>query len=138
VESNNFDINQAMKFLHFSPNIQVLALPAYSSRLLFIQNKNNNYIQHLTIREHLAFKDVQELINVFPRLKSLECIIKEKDLELIIRFLLKHSIEKNDRLHLLGLQNLNPPMIHRLQEIIDHEKLAETYSMEYIFNKVYL
>jgi hypothetical protein len=138
VESNNFDINQAMEFLHLSPNIQVLALPAYSSRLLFIQNKNNNYIQHLTIREHLAFKDVQELINVFPRLKSLECIIKENDLELIIRFLLKYSIEKNDRLHLLGLQNLNPAMIHRLQEMIDHEKLAETYSIEYIFNKVYL
>jgi len=137
VESNNFDINQAMKSLHLPPNIQVLTLPAYSSCLLFIQNKNNNFIQNLTLREHLTLKDVQDLINVFPRLKSLEFNIKENDLELIIRFLLKHSIEKNDRPHLLGLQNLQPAMIHKLQEMIDHEKLAESYSMEYIFNTVY-
>ncbi len=47
-------------------------------------------------------------------------------------------IEINDRLHLLGLQNLDSKILPKLKEIIDQEKLDQTYSMEHILDTVYL
>jgi hypothetical protein len=65
------------------------------------------------------------LINVFPCLESFDFNIKENDVEIIIPFLLKYYSEKNDRLHLLGLQNLHSEMLHKLKQIIDQEKLFD-------------
>ncbi len=119
-----------MKLLYRSSNIQLFISLAYLSLQKF-------YIQHIIIHRNLTFEGIQQLINAFPHLKFLELNIKENDLELIIRFLLKH-IDKNLRLHLLGPSNLHPTMIDRLQQILDHEKLVENYSMKYIFSTVYL
>jgi len=59
------------------------------------------------------------LINALPCLKSFDFNIKENDVDIIIPFLLKYYSEKNDRLHLLGLQNLHFEMLHKLKQIID-------------------
>ncbi len=52
-------------------------------------------------------------------------------MKIIIQFLLKHYSEINDRLHLLGLQNLHSDMLHKLKEIIDQEKLFDGTYFEY-------
>jgi hypothetical protein len=98
VTTNNFDMNQLLELLCLSPNIQVLILSTYSSCSYSLQNKINN-----NIHKHVTFKDVQELIHIFHYLKSLEMKIKEYDLELIIRFILKYNMNKNSSLQLLGL-----------------------------------
>ncbi len=96
-------MNQLMELLCLSPNIQVLIFSTYPFSSSSPQNKVNNNIQHLVIHKHLTFKNVQELINTCPRLKSLEIKIKERDLELAIRFIFKHNMNKNSRLHLVAL-----------------------------------
>jgi hypothetical protein len=139
VTPNNFDINQLMELLYLSPNIHVLILSTYSSCYYSLQNKINNNIQQIIIyNKHLTLKEVQELINIFPRLKSLDMKIKEYDLELIIRFILKHNINKNSPLQLLILQNAHCAMINRLQKVIDREELIHNYSIEFIEGTAYL
>jgi hypothetical protein len=98
VTTNNFDMNQLLKLLCLSPNIQVLILSTYLSCSYSLENKINNNIRHIIIHKHLTFKDVQELIHIFHYLKSLEMKIKEYDLELIIRFILKYNMNKNSSL----------------------------------------
>jgi thioredoxin-related protein len=64
--------------------------------------------------------------------------MKEYDLELIIRFILKHNINKNSSLQLLILQNAHCAMINRLQKVIDREELIQNYSIEFIEGTAYL
>ncbi len=134
VTSKHLDMNHVIKLLHLSPNIQLLTLSKYSSP----QNKYNNNIQQIIVREPLMLNDVQDLIKTFPNWKSLEMSIKENDLESIIRVLLKHNIKKNPRLYLVSLRDAHPVMINRLQKVIDREELSEIYSIEFLSDTVYL
>ncbi len=136
--TNNFDMNQLLELLCLSPNIQVLILSTYSSCSYSLQNKINNNIQNIIIHKYLTFNDVQELINIFPYLKSLEMKIKKYDLGLIIRFILKYNMNKHSSLQLLGLQDSHCVMINLLQKVIDREELLQNYTIEYISDTAYL
>jgi len=139
VASNKFYTNQVMELLCFCSNIHILTIPEYSSSLLSLPNENNNKLQQLFIREKISLKDVQELINALPRLKSLEIKIRENDLELIVRYLLKHiNNNKKHHLCLLGFRDAHSVMVKRLQKVIDREELVQTYSIEYIADTAYL
>jgi hypothetical protein len=138
VARNKFDMTQVMELLGFCSNIQILTIPEYSSSLLSLPNENKNNLQQIIIREQLSLEDVQELINAFPRLKSLEIKISENELELIVRYLLKHINNKKHHLCLLGFRDAHSVIVKRLQKLIDREELVQTYSIEYIADTAYL
>lgn len=88
---NYFNIDELMQILCYAPNIQILIL--LRSSFSFLENKINNNIWQITIQQFVKLNHVQQLINTFPNLKSLEMKINEDELEFIIRFILKKNNE---------------------------------------------
>lgn len=132
--SQNFNFNQMIKLLKILPNIQILSLSIYSSCL----SSGEENIPQIISRGQLTYTDVQQLINLTPKLKSIEMNIKEKDLELIIRFLLKWKINQNHQLYLIGLRDSHSAIINRLKKVIDREELINIYSIESLSDTLYL
>ena len=134
----NFDMNHLIKILELSPNIEALILSTHSS--LFVSTENEHIYNggQIINRGQLTFKDIQNLINIVPNLKSLEMNIRENDLESIIQFLLKRNIYQNHQLYLIGLRDAHYAIINRLQKVIDRQQLATNYSIDFFLNPAYL
>jgi hypothetical protein len=187
VQCPDFGLSQLIEVLNHLPNVHSLILYANTSYLSgeqiqsvnFYSNKNR--IVNVTIRGRCKIQQIHVLVNLCPRVKSLEIEIEEDQLEFILRFLLldktinldssktkfdgwqrkffdlfsrtqNKKLSSSDDLANFGFNqqisnhnlfslcffNPQPGMELKLQRIINREKLLNNYSIESVFNYLYL
>ncbi|CAF1085911.1 unnamed protein product [Adineta ricciae] len=135
---NDFPIEDIIGLVNISQHIRSLVLQGYSSKLLSLENRNN--IQQMILRGNLTFHDVQSLMEAFRYLKCLKLTVAENDLELILRFLIRHIKKQTEHcvLHLVGFLDAHSLLVRRLRKVIDFEGYANSFTIESISDTAYL
>jgi hypothetical protein len=133
VQCPDFGLTQLIEVLNHLPNVHSLILYANTSYLSgeqiqsvnFYSNKNR--IVNVTIRGRCKIQQIQVLMNLCPRIKSLEIEIEEDQLEFILRFLLLDKTMNNNHL------DSSKTKCDGWQR-----KLLNDYSIESVLNYLYL
>jgi hypothetical protein len=145
-------INTFINFLHLFPDLD---LSKFSCRLLHqldclsVEDSeilrlvtNNNKITKVSLLRMTKLEPVFFLINLFPRKEYFEMTCEDNiDLELFVRSILKNNTKCMNHLSSLCLygEKVNDQLAHKLQKIIDLEKLLDDYTIKCMNKgKIYL
>jgi hypothetical protein len=134
------------KLLNLLPNLDSLkvsssllvegnSFPLHDAENLCIHNKITK------VWQWMEFVQLQFFVKTFPCMEYFEVNgIKDIDLEMAVRFILMKTVTHILHLHSLRLcvYNANDRMIHKLQNMIDSEKLLSNYMIKRLENVISL
>jgi hypothetical protein len=108
--NTELQLEKLLLFLHHFPNIQSLTIPTSTLYLSSPQSETNrlsfnkNNITKVIIVNQCTMEDIQVLIRVCPYLRSLEVEVEKENVQLIVRFLLLKTANRN-RQHRLSTRS---------------------------------
>lgn len=103
---------------------------------------NKNKITKIYLEKINGIEDVCFLMKICPYLTFLRVdFIDNKDVKLFVRNILKRiNNERHENLRLLCLHVSaeDDELVHKLQQMISHEKLLQDFEIEHVLDNIYL
>jgi hypothetical protein len=141
-----------VRIMHLLPNLdslEVLSLPDIQSDWLFdkygdmhqFSTSIHNKIINVNLNKIINIEQVHFFLYLCPCIQYFQVNIPKKmDFKMLVRFILIQANTYNCYLRFLslGIRNANEDMVHKLQKLIDSEKLLSNYMIKRIGNYILL
>lgn len=152
INCRDIPIEKFLRILHLLPNLdslEVLALPHIQSNWLFDNHEKmhqfstsiNNKIINVNLNKIINIEQMHFFLNLCPYVQYFQVNVpKHMDFTILVRFILIQACTYNHHLRFLSLaiQNASQHMVHKLQKMIDNEKLLSNYIVKRIGSYILL
>lgn len=144
IDCDDFPIDQLLYLLSLTPNVRSLKwnfksidygqLKSIEQSETYRSLSKTNRIENLQIVHRCWFYEIQFLIHLFPRVKSLQTGVVRKEIVPISRCILTEM----DHLVFFHITDILRTYLQRLNLLIKSENLLDDYLMKFIDQDIYL